>query len=171
MRSPLYAFAILLALGSLTSLTAQPSMADWERAKAFTMEYLEAMPEESYDLKPTPEIRSFAEQMLHLADGNFGFASAALGESSPLDGRAEQMEDKSMAKVVEVVMQSYDFILESLQGKDASAMEEMVTLFGRFEMTRAMALEKAFEHQTHHRGQATIYLRLAGVQPPNEKLF
>jgi uncharacterized damage-inducible protein DinB len=32
-------------------------------------------------------------------------------------------------------------------------------------------LSKGFEHQTHHRGQTTIYLRLKGVKPPQEKLF
>ena len=30
---------------------------------------------------------------------------------------------------------------------------------------------KAHEHQTHHRGQCTIYIRLQGVRPPAEKLF
>nr|WP_324497299.1 DinB family protein [Haliscomenobacter sp.] len=30
---------------------------------------------------------------------------------------------------------------------------------------------KAFEYQTHHRGQTTIYIRLLGIKPPNEKLF
>ena len=25
--------------------------------------------------------------------------------------------------------------------------------------------------QTHHRGQTTIYIRLVGVKPPNERLF
>ena len=39
------------------------------------------------------------------------------------------------------------------------------------EMTKGQALAKLFEHQTHHRGQTTIYIRLAGVKPPNEKLF
>jgi len=32
-------------------------------------------------------------------------------------------------------------------------------------------LNKTFEHQTHHRGQCTVYLRLMGVTPPQEKLF
>jgi uncharacterized damage-inducible protein DinB len=48
---------------------------------------------------------------------------------------------------------------------------ETVTLFGRFEMSRKKALKKAFEHQTHHRGQTTVYLRMAGITPPQEKLF
>jgi uncharacterized damage-inducible protein DinB len=30
---------------------------------------------------------------------------------------------------------------------------------------------KTFEHQTHHRGQTTIYIRLLGIRPPQEKLF
>ncbi|MBC7915574.1 MAG: damage-inducible protein DinB, partial [Pyrinomonadaceae bacterium] len=28
---------------------------DWERAKVYTKEYLDAMPETGYSLKPTPE--------------------------------------------------------------------------------------------------------------------
>ena len=48
---------------------------------------------------------------------------------------------------------------------------EKFKLFGAFEVTRLQAFEKAFEHQTHHRGQTTIYLRMKGVKPPAEKLF
>jgi uncharacterized damage-inducible protein DinB len=50
-------------------------------------------------------------------------------------------------------------------------MTETIKMFNRFEMTRDEAFQKAFEHQTHHRGQTTVYLRLKGVTPPNEKLF
>ncbi|MDZ4709681.1 MAG: DinB family protein [Saprospiraceae bacterium] len=32
-------------------------------------------------------------------------------------------------------------------------------------------INKAFEHQTHHRGQCVIYLRLPGIEPPHELLF
>ena len=53
---------------------------------------------------------------------------------------------------------------------DVKKMDEPVKFFGT-DLTRAAALEKGFEHQTHHRGQTTIYLRLKGVKPPQEKLF
>ena len=46
---------------------------EWERAKAYTKEYLDAMPESGYSSKPTPEMRSFAEQMLHLTDTDYAF--------------------------------------------------------------------------------------------------
>ncbi len=147
-------------------------VADWTRARDYTKEYLDAMPEEGLSFKPTPDIRSFAEQMLHLANANFGFASAATGAANPQQGKnLEKMDEyKTKAGLTKIVMESYDFVINSVKGMDVKKMDEPVKFFGR-DLTRAAALEKGFEHQTHHRGQTTIYLRLKGVKPPQEKLF
>jgi len=148
-------------------------VADWTRARDYTKEYLDAMPEEGVSFKPTPEIRSFAEQMLHLANANFAFASTATGAANPQQGKnLEKMDEyKTKAGLTKIVMESYDFVINSVKGMDVKKMDEPVKLFNRFDSTRGGALEKAFEHQTHHRGQTTIYLRLKGVTPPGEKLF
>ena len=80
--------AFCLMIGIFSQAQAQMSLEqtvkEWERAKAYTKEYLDAMPNDKYDLKPTPEMRSFAEQMLHLTDSNYGFGSAATGEKKSL---------------------------------------------------------------------------------------
>lgn len=145
---------------------------DWERAKAYTKEYLDVMPDADYGLKPTAEMRSFAEQMLHLTDANYGFASAAVGIPSPIErGESENTSDKSKEHVTNLVMAGYDFVINSIREMTPEQLQESVELFGRFKMTRSTALQKCFEHQTHHRGQTTVYLRLAGVTPPQEKLF
>jgi uncharacterized damage-inducible protein DinB len=147
-------------------------VADWTRAKDYTKEYLDAMPEEGLSFKPTPDIRSFAEQMLHLANANFAFASTATGAANPQQGKnLEKMDEyKTKAGLTKIVMESYDFVISSVKGMDMKKMDESVKFFGR-DLTRAAALEKGFEHQTHHRGQTTIYLRLKNVKPPQEKLF
>jgi uncharacterized damage-inducible protein DinB len=147
-------------------------VADWTRARDYTKEYLDAMPEDGLGLKPTPDIRSFAEQMLHLANANFAFASTATGAANPQQGKnLEKMDEyKTKAGLTKIVMESYDFVINSVKGMDLKKMDEQVKFFGR-DLTRAAALEKGFEHQTHHRGQTTIYLRLKGVKPPQEKLF
>ncbi|MPR34049.1 DinB family protein [Salmonirosea aquatica] len=146
-------------------------VADWQRAKAFTQEYLDTMPADGLDYKPTPEIRSFREQMLHLANGNFNFASAASGKANPYQGKNLEKEDfTTKESLTKIVNESYDFMLASLDGLSDADMDASVKLFGR-DMTRGLAYAKAFEHQTHHRGQATIYIRMKGVKPPNEKLF
>ncbi len=145
---------------------------EWERAKAYTKEYLDAMPEAGFGFKPAPEMRSFAEQMLHLTDANYGFGSAATGGKSPNGaGELEKSTDKSKAAVTKAVMGGYDFIIDGIKKMTVPQFDEKVKLFGRFDLTKAQVLMKDFEHQAHHRGQTTVYLRLKGVKPPAEKLF
>lgn len=169
-------FTILSLFAMTTIANAQSDISslvsDWERAKAYTLEYLEAMPADKYNLKPTPEMRTFAQQMLHLTDANYGFTSAATEATVPEGAAgAEKSADQSKASVVKQVTAGYDFVIANLKTMTPEKLSENVTLFGRFEMTKGKALEKLFEHQTHHRGQTTVYIRLAGVTPPNEKLF
>ena len=145
---------------------------DWERAKVYTKEYLDAMPESGYALKPTPQMRSFAQQMLHLTDANYAFASAASGEKSPVGmGESEKTTDQSKANVTKLVLAGYDFVIAGITKMTDAQANETVKLFGRFDMTKGAAINKCFEHQTHHRGQTTVYIRLAGATPPQEKLF
>lgn len=167
-------------LGLFLSITfmaqAQTSIDDilkeWERAKAYTKEYLDAMPESGYALKPTPEMRSFAEQMLHLTDANYSFAAAVSGEKNPIgQGESEKTTDKSKENVTKLVLAGYDFVINSIKKITPTQLNENIKLFGRLDMSRGTALAKCFEHQTHHRGQTTVYIRLAGAKPPQEKLF
>lgn len=149
-------------------------VADWQRAKTYTLEYIEAMPEESMNFKPTPEMRSFAEQMLHLTTANGGFVAQSLNVNPNIENLGQLEKDESLKNkeaLTKVVTQGYDFVIATLEGMDPARLDERVNLFGQFDLTIAEALDKAFEHQTHHRGQTTVYLRLSGVTPPNEKLF
>lgn len=145
---------------------------DWERAKAYTKQYLDAMPEDGMGFKPTPDIRSFAEQMLHLTAANIGLSAGATGKERIYVGKnLEKMDElKTKEALTKVVMESYDFVIDGIKNLDASKLEESIKL-GPGNVSRLTALNKAFEHQTHHRGQCTIYLRLKGVKPPAEMLF
>ncbi len=80
MKKNVFLFATLFIMFIAFSAEAQTSdqlIKDWERAKVYTKEYLDVMPEEGYAFKPTPEMRSFADEMMHLANGNFGMAAMA----------------------------------------------------------------------------------------------
>ncbi|MDO1449484.1 DinB family protein [Rhodocytophaga aerolata] len=163
-------FLGIIQFGQAQSST-EEMVKEWERAKAYTKEYLDAMPESGYASKPTPDMRSFAEQMLHLTDANYGFAAAATGEKSPVSELEKNTTDKSKANITKQVLAGYDFVINGIKKMTPAQLSEQVKLFGRFDMSKGVALAKLFEHQTHHRGQATVYLRLAGVKPPQEKLF
>lgn len=168
--SLLWAFSAVQAATPLT--TVAQLTADWQRAKEYTKEYLDAMPEDGINYKPTPEIRSFADQMLHLANANYNFGAMASGKANPMQGKKmEEMADlKTKASLTKAVMESYDFMIDAVKGMSDAQLAETVKM-GQREMTREVVLAKAFEHQTHHRGQCTIYIRMKGIKPPNEKLF
>jgi uncharacterized damage-inducible protein DinB len=95
----------------------------------------------------------------------------AATDVSPTVRDLEKSNDVLKVTVSEKVLAAYDFAINAIKQVPDVKLTESVKLFGRFDMTKGQAIDKAFEHQTHHRGQATVYIRLAGATPPQEKLF
>jgi len=157
---------------SMNEAVKQQLVKDWERAKAYTKEYLDAMPKDKYDFRAQDSVRTFAQQMLHLAQANMGLSANGTGKDRIWQGRMlEQTKTaQSPDSVNYYVMASYDFAIDGIKNMDATKLEEK-NKRGNFDESRFAWLLKAFEHQTHHRGQTTIYIRLLGIKPPNEKLF
>ncbi len=147
---------------------------EWERSKAYTIDYLNTMPANKYSFKPVDSIRSFAQQMLHLAQANVFFLSLATDLKSPSFGSDREQSASAQTKdsVMYYVTTSYDYCISAVKSSDVSKWGEKKKLpFGGFEETRFALLIKAIEHQAHHRGQTTIYIRLQGIKPPQERLF
>lgn len=145
---------------------------DWERAKDYTISYLNTMPADKYSFKANDSVRSFAQQMLHLAQANVGLLSGAVG--NPLAFAAGNLEGRSTAQTKDSVMYyvvaSYDYAINGIKNANTASFGDKSKFFN-FEETKLSWFMKAFEHQTHHRGQTTIYIRLVGVKPPQERLF
>jgi uncharacterized damage-inducible protein DinB len=161
----------LVGNNAFSQFTQSEMVAEWQRAKTYTRAYLDAMPEDGYGFKPTPEIRSFAQQMLHLADANYLLSYVASGKPNPLGETpennrvAEKTFPTTKEAVTKTVMDSYDWMINTLQGMTPAQMQETIKIHDQ-DITRSGMFGKAFEHQTHHRGQTTVYLRLKGVTPP-----
>lgn len=146
---------------------------DWERAKTYTIEYLNKMPANKYSYKPVDSIRSFAQQMLHLATGSIFLTHTATNLPAP--SWVRQFLEKSVSaqqrdSVMFYVTASYDYAINAVKSSDVTKWGQKVTVYN-MEATRFEFLNKAFEHQSHHRGQTAIYIRLVGIRPPDEKLF
>lgn len=145
---------------------------DWERARAYTIDYLNTMPADKYSFKATDSIRSFAQQMLHLAQSNVNILAFlakepnVFGEGILENRKTAQTKDSVMYYVIA----SYDLAITCLKKMSFTSLSEKIKLYN-WEETKYAWLLKAFEHQTHHRGQTTIYIRLLGLHPPQERLF
>ena len=168
-----FVFSFTAHAQALTSEDIKAQMVkDWERGKAYTIEYLNTMPADKYSFKPVDSIRSFAQQMLHLAGGNIFLMMNTTDQKPPF--RRADLETSPGAQqkdsVMYFVLASYDFCINAVKTSDPGKWGEKKKLMN-FEETKFALMSKTFEHQTHHRGQTTIYIRLQGIKPPQEKLF
>jgi uncharacterized damage-inducible protein DinB len=147
--------------------------ADWQRAKLYTQEYMNTMPAGQYSFKAVDSLRSFAQQLLHLASGNI-FLMATATDQPPLPWASFGLEKSATAQNKDSVMYyvnaSYDYAMNAVKKCDPSRWKEEKEVFG-FKASKYAFMQKAFEHQTHHRGQTTIYIRELNIIPPQEKLF
>jgi uncharacterized damage-inducible protein DinB len=153
-------------------------IADWERAKNFTKAYLDSADDKSISYKLSAKTpRSFGGQLLHLAEANYGLGAAASGQKSPVEfgSLSGDKGPATKADVAKAVFDSYDFVIAALKGYNDKQMADTISveLWPGFKptLTREQMFNKTFEHQTHHRGQATQYLRAQGKTPPEEMLF
>jgi uncharacterized damage-inducible protein DinB len=169
-------FLLLTVCGSVISAHAQMAdtvkaylVRDFKRAKMYTQEYLNAMPTDKYTYRPHDSVRTFAQQWLHISEANFDIASLASGIPSPrrnLETAVPQVKDS----IVAVVNASYDFIIDALIKTDPATLLAEAKI-GNLGFSKLAWFNKAFEHQGHHRGQTTIYIRMLGIKPPPERLF
>src|SRR4026208_2625951 len=119
---------------------------DWERARAYTIDYLNTVPADKYSFKATDSIRSFAEQMLHLAQSNvniFAFATGAtniIGDRILEESRAAQTKDSVMYYVVA----SYGLAINGLKKMNMATLSEKIKFY-MWEETRFALLLKEFE--------------------------
>jgi uncharacterized damage-inducible protein DinB len=154
----------------------QQIVQDWRRGARGVAAYIRAMPEEHLDYRPVPAARTFAEQFLHVAETNVSFAAVALSQPHlTSDSVRREVTDSNgpigkRDQLLSVVLTSVDLIIEGVERWEGPEADELVR-FGKLQLSRSRILEKAFEHQCHHRGQATVYFRLVGITPPLEGLF
>jgi len=168
-------FALLFcaaAKGQFNEAAKAQLVKEWQRAKVYTLEYLDAVPKDKYGFKAQDSIRSYAQQMLHLAQDIVIMVSFGTGKEGIWQGQIleQRLSAQAADSVRYFVTAGYDYGIDAIQSMDASRFEEKVR-DRKIEETRFAWMLKAFEHQTHHRGQTTIYIRLLGLKPPRERLF
>ena len=151
-------------------------IAEWERAKAGTLDFISAAPDALLGFKAAPDVFSFAEQFIHIGWANYAFVSAISGKANPYDKASgkDPMTDESLkaskAALAEFAGGSYDFAIDAIRALSPGDLSEAVR-FHKWDLTRGAILSKALEHHAHHRGQTAVYFRLSGLKPPSERLF
>jgi uncharacterized damage-inducible protein DinB len=128
-------------------------------------EAAEKMPASDYDHTPSPEIRSYAGQLGHVAFWNYEFCSTARGEPNP---NQEDFENTRTAKpdVVKALAESFAYCDSAFaEATDASALQLVPR--GQNEVARGSMLVSVIRHGNEEYGIITVYLRTKNLVPPS----
>jgi len=139
----------------------------WATAKGLALDVADAMPAEGYSFKPVPAQMSFGEQMVHIAQANYGYCAFIADTKSPY---GEPVKDAKVEKAAAIKDpgDSFDYCSKVFDGLEESKLSQMHGEGkGRFSTMDVML--GVMIHMTHHRGQAEVYLRLKGITPPEYK--
>ncbi len=133
------------------------------------IEAAQAMPAAEYAFKPTPQIRSFAELLGHVAMANYFFCSMAKGEASPSKVNIERtISDKDgMSKALGDSLTYCDAVYKETTDANANQMVKIAGPGGATQSTRAQVLMFNTTHNNEHYGNVILYLRLKNVVPPS----
>ena len=173
MRTPTYAYALLLAvvaaaMPSLLSAQAPaPSMAkelaaSFQRASNEIIDIAEVMPAEKYSYKPTPEIATFGDQLVHVAGITQRFIDTAKGTKT--DAHHGAMAKPEVVALLKKTFQTAQDMITPLT--DAQLAEPMKFPFGDRTVTRATFWQGPLFQIRNHHGQLVVYLRMNGIVPP-----
>jgi len=152
----------------LSAQTAAPSLSKeltgtFQRAATEILDVAEAMPAEKYGYKPTPEISSFGDQLVHVAGVVQRFIDTAKGT------KTEAAHHGAMAKpeIIALVKKTFQSAQEMITPlTDAQLLEPVKFPFGDRTVTRATFWQGPLFQIRNHYGQLVVYLRMNGIVPP-----
>ena len=135
----------------------------WERIAKMNIDMAEQFPEEKYGYKPTQEVRSFKEQILHVASANYFFIRLSGGEKT----RASHPGRETKADVVAVLKESYaDGAALIRKLGDEGLTRTAKHPFADYAVSLRTMLTVAANHGGEHFGQLVVYYRLNDLVPP-----
>jgi DinB superfamily len=140
----------------------------------------EAMPEDKYGFRPAmpskptepaafgpTDLRTFAEQVKHVACSNFAFASELDGKIPPADcDKGGPSPAKTRAELLTYLRNSFAAMNNSLNAVTSKNMYEPIEGPYGGPNTRLGLAGLAIWHVADHYGQLVMYLRLNGIVPP-----
>lgn len=131
------------------------------------------MPEDKYSYAPTngefKGVRTFAQQVKHVAAVNYMIGAAILGEKPPLELGSENGPDSisSKADIVKFIKDSFVYLHKAVGSvNEKNMLEPIKSPFGEGQTTRLGLSSMAVSHCFDHYGQMVEYLRSNGIVPP-----
>jgi hypothetical protein len=162
---------------SPTQLTTSQVIDAWiTNTETHLVPVADAMPEEKYSFAPRNgefrNVRTFAEQLKHLAANNYRQAAVILGEKPTADQINEQGPDsvKTKAEIVDYLKGSFASLHKAVAMiNEKNQVEPIAGTSGTWPRARLGLAIDAVAHSFDHYGQLVEYLRMNGIIPPDSR--
>jgi hypothetical protein len=186
-----FVWLVCIALALAVSATAQTSAASKPKSKPMSRtvtqlldasvqnlehEFVpaaEAMPEDKFSFAPAngefKGVRTFAEQIKHVAAVNYELGAAILEEKPPVDVNGESGPAAVATKedVLKYLKASFEYVHKAIATINAKNLTETVrSPFGEGWVSRLGLATSVSSHGFDHYGQMVEYLRMNGIVPP-----
>ena len=185
-KSPFLAAALLAATLAIPALAQNAAKKDapikppdppskvvldsWNDVGRKLIAMAEDFPEDKYDFKPSPEQRTFAEQLLHMAGANYYFINPVTGQKGPVDENPKRDQYKTKADVVAFVKKSFADGAAAIKARGDKGMSELIVDPFAHQQVRISDMAYGFiEHCGEHYGQLVVYYRISGLVPPESR--
>lgn len=161
-------FGVVAVPSLLPAQTPAPSLAKelaatFQRSATEIIDIAEAMPADKYGYKPTPDVSSFGDQLVHVAGITQRFIDSAKGT------KTEAAHHGAMTKpeVIALLKKTFESAQEVITPlTDAQLLEPVKFPFGDRTVTRATFWQGSLYQIRNHYGQLVVYLRINGIVPP-----
>jgi uncharacterized damage-inducible protein DinB len=167
-------------LAGLIALTPQPLRAqsnpvsddlkkDYRTMRDYFIRAAEKMPETKYGFKPSPDVRTFAELIAHVADDQYNLCAPAKGETRKAAYTAIESSLSTKADLIPALKQAFSYCDGAYDVLTDSSAAEMVTIAGKGSRARFGMLNWNLWHTWEHYGNVVVYLRMNGLVPPTSE--
>jgi len=138
----------------------------------------EAMPDDKFNFTPITlsipgseykTVKTFAEEVRHVAATNYLLWGAITGDKSPIESKEDNGPSslKTKAEIIKYLKDSFALghkAAQSITAENAAA--QVPSPFGQGQTTKLFCATFAVGHAFDHYGQMVEYLRMNGIIPP-----
>lgn len=170
----LQAMALAIAITAGGSLRAQSNplstdvKRDYKSVRDYFIRAAGKMPEAEYGFKPSPDVRSFGQQVAHVADDQYNLCAPAKGETRKAPYTDIESRLSKKADLLAALKEAFAYCDGAYDAlTDASGAESVN--FGKSRRTKFAMLNWNLWHTWEHYGNVVVYLRMKGLVPPSSE--
>jgi uncharacterized damage-inducible protein DinB len=134
--------------------------------KNYVLKSAQEMPEADYSFKPVDTVRTFGQIVAHVADAQYEFCSAVVGDGKQPPGIEKSKTSK--AEIIQALQEAFAYCDPAYDSMTDAHAAEMVKFFGH-DSAKLAVLNFNIGHNMEHYGNLITYLRIKGLVPPSSQ--